>query len=81
MFLLARLAPIAALLLAAPSYGQFDLQDSHSTASLRGISTAGKQVAWASGSGGTILHTEDAGTLWQTCSTPKGAEKLDFRGI
>jgi photosystem II stability/assembly factor-like uncharacterized protein len=66
---------------AVPVCAQFDIQDSHTTASLRGISTAGEQIAWASGSAGTILKTEDAGHLWQPCSVPNGAEKLDFRGI
>lgn len=60
---------------------QFDLEESHTTASLRGIDSLGAGVAWASGSGGTILRTEDGGYLWQPCTVPKGAEKLDFRGI
>ncbi|SFS21206.1 Uncharacterized protein SAMN05421771_4090 [Granulicella pectinivorans] len=72
---------LAALLLAVPAHAQIELQESHSTASLRGIDTAGEGIAWASGSGGTVLRTEDGGALWQTCATPKGAEKLDFRGI
>ena len=60
---------------------QFDLEESHTTASLRGIDSLGAGVAWASGSGGTVLRTEDGGYLWQPCTTPKGAEKLDFRGV
>jgi photosystem II stability/assembly factor-like uncharacterized protein len=63
------------------AWGQFDLEESHTTASLRGIDAVGPGVAWASGSGGTVLRTEDGGYLWQTCSVPKGAEKLDFRGV
>lgn len=65
----------------AGAYGQFDLEESHSTASLRGIDSLGIGTAWASGSNGTVLRTEDGGFLWQTCAMPKGAEKLDFRGI
>lgn len=38
-------------------------------------------VAWASGTDGTILRTEDSGSHWQRCSIPPNAEKLDFRGI
>jgi photosystem II stability/assembly factor-like uncharacterized protein len=38
-------------------------------------------VAWASGTNGTVLRTEDGGYVWQSCSIPPGAEKLDFRGI
>ena len=72
---------LAALLLAVSAHAQFVLQDSHSTASLRGIDTAGPEIAWASGSGGTVLRTIDGGINWQRCATPQGAEKLDFRGI
>jgi photosystem II stability/assembly factor-like uncharacterized protein len=62
-------------------YAQWDIEDSHSTASLRGIHNAGGGVAWASGTNGTVLRSEDGGYLWQTCNIPPGAEKLDFRGI
>src|SRR6202041_758375 len=60
---------------------QFDIEDSNSTASLRGIHNVGGGVAWASGTNGTVLRSEDGGYLWQTCTIPLGAEKLDFRGI
>ena len=72
---------LATLVLAVSAHAQFALQDSHTTASLRGIDTAGPEIAWASGSGGTVLRTTDGGTNWQRCATPQGAEKLDFRGI
>ena len=62
-------------------HAQWDLQDSHTTASLRGIHNVGGGVAWASGTNGTVLRTEDGGYLWQTCAVPPGAEKLDFRGV
>ncbi|HEX4580617.1 MAG TPA: hypothetical protein VH139_01080, partial [Acidobacteriaceae bacterium] len=48
---------------------------------LRGIHAAGDGVAWASGARGTVLRTEDSGYVWQRCSMPQGAEKLDFRSI
>ncbi|HSY36136.1 MAG TPA: hypothetical protein VK814_10330 [Acidobacteriaceae bacterium] len=51
------------------------------TADLRGIDNVGKGIAWASGTNGTVLRTEDAGYLWQRCTIPPGAEHLDFRGI
>ncbi|HEY6376036.1 MAG TPA: hypothetical protein VIX90_11000 [Edaphobacter sp.] len=72
-----------ALLLLTPIFtrAQWDIQESHTTASLRGIANVGGGVAWASGTEGTVLRTEDGGYLWQTCATPPGAEKLDFRGI
>ncbi len=60
---------------------QWDIEESHTTASLRGIHNVGGGVAWASGTNGTVLRTEDGGYLWQTCNVPPGAEKLDFRGI
>jgi photosystem II stability/assembly factor-like uncharacterized protein len=65
---------------------QWEIEDSHTTASLRGIHNVGGGVAWASGTGGTVLHTLDDGKTWQTCPIPFAgtkdtAEKLDFRGI
>jgi photosystem II stability/assembly factor-like uncharacterized protein len=60
---------------------QWDIEDSNTTASLRGIHNVGRGVAWASGTDGTVLRTEDDGYLWQTCTIPSGAGKLDFRGI
>ena len=61
--------------------GQWTLQESHSTADLRGIHALGGGVAWASGSGGTVLRTVDAGKSWTQCAVPPGSEKLDFRGV
>lgn len=66
---------------AAGSKAQWQLQDAHTTADLRGIDNVGGGVAWASGSDGTILRTEDAGFVWQLCAKPPGGEHLDFRGI
>jgi photosystem II stability/assembly factor-like uncharacterized protein len=60
---------------------QWTIQQSHSTASLRGIHSIGGGVAWASGAEGTILRTIDDGNTWQTCAVPPDAAKLDFRGI
>ena len=73
-----------ALLLAATSLAaqaQWEIEESHTTSGLRGIHNVGAGIAWASGTGGTVLRTEDGGYLWQTCAIPPGAEKLDFRGI
>jgi len=69
------------LLLAGSAAGQWQLQQSNSTASLRGIDSLGNGVAWASGSNGTVLHTVDGGVTWLLCAVPPGGEKLDFRGI
>jgi photosystem II stability/assembly factor-like uncharacterized protein len=76
----------AALLLltflaATSAHAQWTLETSNTTADLRGIHSIGNGVAWASGTRGTVLRTEDGGYVWQSCSIPPGAEKLDFRGI
>ena len=60
---------------------QWTMQQSNTTASLRGIHNLGGGVVWASGTGGTILHTTNDGQAWRTCAVPPEAEKLDFRGI
>jgi photosystem II stability/assembly factor-like uncharacterized protein len=61
--------------------GQLTLQESHTTASLRGIDSLGGGVAWASGTGGTVLLTVDGGSNWEACAVPSNAEKLDFRAV
>jgi photosystem II stability/assembly factor-like uncharacterized protein len=63
-----------------PAHAQWQLQDAHTTADLRGIDNVGNGVAWASGTDGTILRTED-GEHWQLCSKPPNGEHLDFRAI
>ena len=50
------------------------------TARLRGISAVTHRVAWASGSGGTVLRTTNGGDTWDVKHVP-GAELLDFRDI
>lgn len=57
------------------------MQQSWTQAGFRGVYAVGGGVAWASGTNGTVLRTEDAGYMWQACAVPPGAEKLDFRGI
>ena len=64
---------------AAPA--QWQILDAHTAADLRGIDSVGNGVAWASGTNGTILRTEDGGYEWQLCAIPPGGAKLDFRGI
>ena len=61
--------------------GPWVMEESGTTAGLRGIHAVGGGVAWASGTNGTVLRTEDGGYEWQSCAMLPGAEKLDFRGI
>jgi len=74
----------AALILATltlTAHAQWTIQQSPTTANLRGIDALGKGLAWASGADGTVLLTEDNGAHWRRCTTPPNAETLDFRGI
>ena len=64
-----------------PAGAQWQLQTSNTTAGLRGIHAVSDQIAWASGTNGTVLHTTDGGTSWLPCTTPPNAAQLDFRGI
>src|SRR5271168_1891155 len=75
------LAVLAAGAQTAGHSGPWELEDSGTTAGLRGIHAAGGGVVWASGTGGTVLRSEDTGYLWQQCTMPPGASKLDFRSI
>jgi photosystem II stability/assembly factor-like uncharacterized protein len=70
-------AIVATALTAAPAWTP---QTSGVAARLRGVSAVNERVAWASGSGGTIVRTRDGGATWQLVSIP-GSEKLDFRDI
>jgi photosystem II stability/assembly factor-like uncharacterized protein len=72
---------VLATLVSGAQSGPWEIEDSGSTAGLRGIHAVGGGVVWASGTGGTVLRSEDTGYLWQQCALPPGAAKLDFRGI
>ena len=50
------------------------------TADLRAISPVSSRVAWASGSGGTVLRTLNGGRSWQNVGPP-GTTALEFRGM
>jgi photosystem II stability/assembly factor-like uncharacterized protein len=62
----------------------WQMQDSGTTAGLRGIDSVDGTVAWASGTGGTVLKTIDSGAHWMKCAVPDAATDgatLDFRGV
>lgn len=58
----------------------FELQETNTKASLRGISVVNEEVIWASGSHGTVLRTTNGGEKWQTIKVSE-ADNLDFRDI
>jgi len=58
---------------------RWTVQTSGVTARLRGVSAVSERVAWASGSGSTVLRTTDGGTAWQKLNVTTDA--LDFRDI
>lgn len=49
-------------------------------ARLRGVSAVSEKVAWASGTGGTVLRTTNGGQEWKVVGVPE-AGKLDFRDV
>lgn len=54
--------------------------NSGTTAGFRGLSAVSENVAWASGSGGTVIRTTDGGESWQDVSVP-GTDTIQFRDI
>jgi hypothetical protein len=50
-----------ATLVSAQATSPWVMQESGTTAGLRGIDTVDGTVAWASGTGGTVLRTVDGG--------------------
>jgi hypothetical protein len=62
----------------------WQMQESGTTAGLRGIDSVDGTVAWASGTNGTVLKTIDGGAHWTACAIPdvtKDGATLDFRGV
>ncbi len=53
-----------------PTSPFWQMQESGTTASLRGIDAVNNSVAWASGSGGAVLKTTDGGAHGQQCAVP-----------
>lgn len=74
------LIPLAAVSAALAASPDLAIQNSGATARLRGISAVNASVAWASGTGGTVLRTTDGGRQWTKVVVPS-AQELDFRDI
>jgi photosystem II stability/assembly factor-like uncharacterized protein len=82
--LLLTVSTLAAAQSTTPSKTPWQMQESGTTAGLRGIYSVDGTVAWASGTGGTVLKTVDGGAHWTTCAVPDAAKDgatLDFRGV
>jgi photosystem II stability/assembly factor-like uncharacterized protein len=78
----ALLAALTAVGFASGARPGFDWQltPTGSSARLRGLSAVSKDVAWTSGSLGTVLRTVDRGDTWRNVSPPDTAS-LQFRDI
>ncbi|MGA8026672.1 MAG: hypothetical protein WB992_05960 [Bryobacteraceae bacterium] len=77
-----RLTTTPILLAAASSaLAQWDAENSGTKSNLRAVHNSGPGVAWAGGTNGVLLRSEDDGFLWQPCVIPPDAGNLDFRGV
>lgn len=63
-----------------PAQAQWQQQTSGTTADFRGLSAVSRNVAWASGTKGTVVRTTDGGKNWQVIQVPDAAN-LDFRDV
>lgn len=76
-------ALITSFLIAAPTIAfqpQWTPQLTSADVRLRGVSAVSEKVAWASGTGGTVLRTTNGGDDWKQVPVP-GAQALDFRDV
>jgi len=84
LFLVVAAISVAAAQSPASQQQIWQMQESGTTAGLRGIDSVDATVAWASGTGGTVLKTADGGRHWQHCAIPDAdidGATLDFRGV
>ncbi len=59
---------------------EWRLQNGGTEANLRGVCAVSREIAWFSGSDGTVGKTVDGGANWESFRVP-GAEEVDFRDI
>lgn len=59
---------------------KWQVSDTGTSASLRGLSAVDDQVIWASGSDATVLRSSDAGQTWNSCG-PTNYGDLEFRCV
>ena len=74
------LVTVVSILVAVPAAAQWAPQTSPMTGEIRGLVALSPSLVWASGTGGRVLRTTDAGATW-TVDTIPGAAKLDLRSI
>lgn len=70
-----------ALIVALAAAAVWTPQTSGVNATLRGVSAASDTIAFATGSGGTVLRTKDGGATWQKLALPADAAQMDFRDV
>ncbi len=68
------------LLMALPTFAQWQPQAVNTKASFRAVSVASPDVVWIGGTKGTFLRTTDGGRTWQT-GTVAEATDCDFRDV
>jgi photosystem II stability/assembly factor-like uncharacterized protein len=74
------ITPTLLLLIADTCSAQWMPQESGTKSRLRGLGVVNRDVAWASGTGGTCLRTTDGGKTWVAMAV-SGASDLDFRDV
>jgi photosystem II stability/assembly factor-like uncharacterized protein len=77
-------ASFTTMLVSAQGHSPWVMQESGTTAGLRGIDSVDGTVAWASGTDGAVLKTLDGGAHWLKCAVPDASTDgatLDFRGV
>src|SRR5260370_6865484 len=57
-----------------------EIQRANSTEDLRGVSAVSRKIAWASGTHGTYLRTNDGGGHWLAAQIPDAAA-FDLRAV